>query len=68
MAIGNAVQNGRFVMVYDEKGLQLCVILVGHGRGDGLMGYTSTTVSIRRSGFIDKYTEKGMQISSTFAR
>lgn len=68
MPIGNAVQKGSFVYVYDEKGRQLCTISAGGGPNDGLTGYTSTTVNIRRGGFIFTYNEKGRQISSTSAR
>ena len=65
MAIGNVVQRGSFVYVYDEKGHQTASIPAGSAPGDGLKGYTSSTVNIRRSAFIYTYDEKGRQISST---
>jgi len=68
MAIGNAVQRGSFVYVYDEKGRQLCSISAGSGPDDGLKGYTSGTVNVRRGSFIYTYDEKGRQKSSTSAR
>jgi hypothetical protein len=37
MAIGNAIQKGSFVYVYDEKGRQLGCIPAGNAtKGDGL--------------------------------
>ncbi len=68
MAIGNAVQRGKFVYVYDEKGRQLCALSGGSGASDGLAGYTSGTVNIRRGAFIYTYDEKGRQKSVTSAR
>jgi len=68
MAIGNAVQRGSFVYIYDEKGRQIGSASAGSGKDDGLKGYTSTTVNIRRGSFIYTYNEKGQQISSTSAR
>ena len=68
MAIGNTVQKGSYVYIYDEKGRQLAYISAGSGPEDGLKGYTSTTVNIRRGGFIYTYDEKGKQLSYTSAR
>ena len=65
MAIGNAVQRADgFIYVYDEKGRQLCAI----SAGEGLTGYTSTTVNVKRAGFIYSYNEKGKQTGATPAR
>ena len=52
MAIGNAVQRGRVVYVYDEKGHDLFAQSAGDGPQDGLKGYTTGTVNIRRGNFI----------------
>ena len=68
MTIGNAVQRGGFVYVYDEQGLQLATISAGSGKEDGLTGYTSSTINIRRGGFIYTFDEKGRQLSTTVAR
>lgn len=68
MAIGNAVQRGSFVYVYDEKGRQLCTVSAGSGPNDGLKGYTSSTVNVRRGAFIYTYDEKGRQKSTTSAK
>ena len=64
MAIGNAVQKGSNVYIYDEKGRQIGSV----GAYDGLYGFTSTTVSIRRGTMIYIYDEKGRQTGSTSAR
>lgn len=68
MAIGNAVQRGNFVYVYDEKGRQLSALSAGSGREDGLKGYTGSSVSVRRGTFIYTYDERGRQLSATPAR
>lgn len=64
MAIGNAVQKGSTVFIYDEKGRQIGVV----SAYDGLHGFTSTTVSIRRASSIVMYDEKGRQTGITSAR
>ena len=64
MAIGNAVQSGGFVRVYNERNIQLCTIGIGSSnKNDGLKGYTSSTVNIQIGGFIYTYDEKGRQLS-----
>jgi len=68
MAIGNAVQKGSFVYVYDEKGKQIATISAGSGKDDGLKGYTASTVNIKRGSFIYTYDEKGRQKSTTSAK
>jgi hypothetical protein len=64
MAIGNAIQRGSFVYVYDEKGRQIARLSAGNAaKGDGLTGYTSTTVNVKRGAYIYTYNEQGRQIS-----
>ena len=67
MSIGNAVQRGTTVFVYDEKGRQLFTQSAGVGKDDGLKGYTGSTVNIRRGGTIFTYNEKGRQVATTSA-
>lgn len=57
--IANAVQRGSFAYAYNAKGSQLFVI----SAGDGIVGFTQSTVSIRRGSFIYTYNEKGNQTS-----
>jgi hypothetical protein len=68
MAIASAVHRNGYVFVYDEKGRQLCTIATGTATGDGLQGYTSSTVSVRRGACIFTYNEKGRQLTSIPAR
>ena len=68
MAIGNAVQRGDFVYVYDEKNHQIFSQPAGHGPQDGLKGYTSSRVNIRHGDFIYSYDEKGHQVGTQPAR
>lgn len=68
MAIGNAVQRGAFVYVYDERNRHTATIPSGSGRDDGLKGYTSSTVNIRRGAFIYTYDERGHHKATTPAR
>lgn len=64
MAIGTAVQRGSVVYIYDEKGRQMATI----SAGDGMQGYTGSTVSVRRGSVIYTYDERGRQLSTTLAR
>jgi hypothetical protein len=68
ITIATAVQRGRFVYVYDDRGRQRASLLAGNGPNDGLVGYTGSNVSIRRGAFIYTYDAKGRQISSVFAQ
>ena len=58
-AIASAVQRGNWVYVYNAKGSQLCVI----SAGDGMTGYTGSSVSIKRGNFIYVFDAKGRQTS-----
>lgn len=58
--IASVVQRGNFAYVYDEKGSQFLTL----SAGDGIAGYTSSTVSIRRGNFIYVYNSKGSQVST----
>jgi hypothetical protein len=68
MAIGNAVQRGHFVYVYDEKNRQIFTQSAGNGPDDGLKGYTSSRVNIRRGACIYSYDEKGRNVGTVAAR
>lgn len=68
MAIGTAVQRGSLVFIYNEKSQQIGSISAGMGPGDGLVGFTSTTVSVRRGSLVFLYNERGSQIGSVPAR
>lgn len=68
MPIGNAVQKGSIVYIYDEKGRQLATVSAGFQPGDGLKGYTGSTVNVRRGSIIYTYNEKGRQTGTVSAR
>lgn len=65
--IVTAVQRGSQVYVYGQGQRQLCAIYAGNGPNDGLHGFTSSSVSVRRGRNICTYDAQGRQISSTFA-
>jgi len=67
MAIGNAIEKGSFVCIYDENGLQTASVTIDPGSNDRLKGYTSTAVNIRRGTFIFTHDEKGRVIRSISA-
>lgn len=55
--IANVVERGGFAYVYDAKGSQFLTLAAG----DGVVGFTQSTVSIRRGNFIYVYNNKGSQ-------
>ena len=57
--IASVVQRGNFAYAYNEKGSQIFVI----SAGDGIVGFTQSTVSIRRGNFVYIYNNKGSQVS-----
>jgi len=57
--IANVVQRGNFAYVYNAKGSQFLTL----SAGDGIAGFTQSTVSIRRGNFIYVYNNKGSQVS-----
>jgi hypothetical protein len=61
MGIGLAVQKGRAVHVYDERGWYL------YDKLGELQGYTGTTVIIRQGGTVYFYDEQGFQTGSRMA-
>lgn len=65
--IVTAVQRGSQVYVYGAAQQQLCSIYAGNEPGDGLKGFTTTTVSIKRGRSVYVYDAQGRQISSTYA-
>ncbi len=64
MTIASAVQRGSYVYLYDGSGRQLAAINSDSLPGDGLQGYTGSTVSIRRGPYVYVYDENGRQISA----
>jgi hypothetical protein len=65
--IGNVVQKDSLIYIYDEKGRRIAQLMRGSGPDDGLKGYTSTTVNVKRGTCIYMYNEKGQQVGMVFA-
>ena len=57
--IASVIQRGNFAYAYNEKGSQIFVL----SAGDGIVGFTQSTVSIRRGNFVYIYNNKGSQVS-----
>ena len=67
MAIGSAIERGSFIFVFDEHGRTLFSKARGSGPEDGLLGFTSSTVTVRFGSVIHTYDEHGMTIYSKAA-
>lgn len=62
--ISTAFEKSGWVVVCDENNNQTSTIYLG---SDGqLMGYTSTTFSIKKSGWIEVYDERGTKKDSHY--
>jgi hypothetical protein len=59
MAIGSAIERGSFIFAYDEHGRTLFSKARGSGAKDGLLGFTSSTVTVRFGSIIYTYGERG---------
>ena len=64
MAIGNVLEKGNLIYVYDEKDKQLFAKPFNSKNGDKLMGYTNSTVNIKKGNLVYTYDEKGKQINA----
>ena len=64
MAIGSAIERGSQVFVYDERGHMLFSKSKGSGPHDGLLGFTSSTVTVRSGSVAIIYGPAGQMIYS----
>ena len=62
--ITNAYQSGKTVYIFNELGAQSASVMVGSGKGSGLVGFTGQTVSIQQGISIVTYNEKGYEVGS----
>ena len=62
MAIGSAIERGSLICVYDEHGITLFSKAKGSAPTDGLLGFTSSTVTVRFGSTIFTYDEHGITI------
>ncbi len=66
MAIAHVEERGTNVYVFDEKGRQIKMMPMGsNGK---LVGFTSTTFSIKKGPNTHLYDEKGAQIKIIFGK
>ena len=59
MSISSAVERHHIVFVYDQEGRNTAQIFAGHCPGDGLKGFTDSTVTVRKLGRIFVHNESG---------
>ncbi|MFN4327637.1 MAG: hypothetical protein ACK4FF_02070 [Limnobacter sp.] len=62
-----AVQRGNSVYAYGEKNAVLLTITINAANGDGLVGYTSSTLSVRKGKRVYTYNTRGSCISNVSA-
>jgi hypothetical protein len=62
MAIGSAIERGSLIQVFDEYGRTLFSKARGNGPHDGLLGFTSSTVTVRFGSVITTFDARGMTI------
>jgi hypothetical protein len=67
MAIGSAIERGSSIFVYDEHGGTLFLKSRGTGPYDGLLGFTSSTVTVRSGSTVFTYDEQGTAIYANAA-
>lgn len=64
--IVNAIERGKSVVVMNETGRQILMLPIGFDSKDGLLGFTSKTVSIRRGKAVYIYDETGRITNTTY--
>jgi hypothetical protein len=64
MPIGTVIHKNDYLFIYDKGGRQISMVPVGVGNSE-LLGYTETTVSVRRGNYIYTYNEQGRQLGMT---
>jgi hypothetical protein len=57
--IGSAIERGSLIQVFDTHGRTLFSKVKGSGPRDGLLGFSSTTVTIRFGSVVYTYDEHG---------
>lgn len=62
-AIATAIERMGVVYVYADNGRQLYAVPSGNAPSDGLIGFTSTTVSVRRGAVVYVFDVQGRQAS-----
>jgi hypothetical protein len=60
--IGSALERGSLIVVFDEHGTTLFSKARGSGPNDRLLGFTSSTITVRFGSIIYTYGEHGQTI------
>jgi hypothetical protein len=63
-SIASVIQRGSFLYVYNAKGSQLSTIAAG----DGLVGYTGSSINVRKGNFIYIFDARGRQTGVVAAK
>ena len=66
--IATVVERSTGIYAYNDKGNIITSINRGSGPKDGLVGYTQSTISVRRGGCVYVYNPNGNIISTVNAR
>ena len=66
MAITHAVQQGRYLKVYDGSRELFSKYIDTAPKGDGLLGFTSSSVTVKIGAYTETYDEKGKKIGSKY--
>jgi hypothetical protein len=66
MAIGNAVQRGTLIYVYDQQGKPITSISApGRWPNDGLKGFDASSINIQKGTLLYTYDEMGRKVINT---
>ena len=68
MEIASAVERSGLVYLYGERGQLLATVPAGSGPDDGLIGFTSHSVSVRRGLMVYLYDARGRLTGTVPAR
>jgi hypothetical protein len=65
--IGSAVERGSLIFVFDEDGRTLFSKAKGSGPDDGLLGFSSSSITVRFGPVIYTYDEDGYTLNAESA-
>jgi hypothetical protein len=60
MSIADALEDGRFIVVFDECGHPVFSLLKGSHDDDGLKCFTKRAVTVKDGNYLVTYNEKGV--------
>jgi hypothetical protein len=65
--IGSAIERGALILVFDEDGRTLFSKAKGSGPDDGLLSFTSSSITVRFGPVIYTYDEDGYRLNAESA-